>query len=274
MDLRSIWDFGDPVASEARFRALLPSGDPSLDLEIRTQIARALGLQRRFDEARNELAEINASASGKAKVRHDLERGRVENSSGNAEAAIPWFTSALELAQESGTDDLAVDAAHMLGIACPGDEGLGWNLRAIEMANASTSPEAKSWLGSLLNNTAWSLHDAGRFDEALNLFQQALEFREQQGVDGPITIARWSVARCLRSLGRVGEALEIQRAVQPFDPSGYADEEMAECLYALGNHAEARPYFARAFELLSQDEWLRDRESTRLERLRALAANP
>ncbi|NIS33917.1 MAG: hypothetical protein GWO04_29925, partial [Actinobacteria bacterium] len=59
---RGLWDFDDPSASEERFEALLASGDLEGDLDaelqLRTQIARAQGLQRRFDEARETLEEV------------------------------------------------------------------------------------------------------------------------------------------------------------------------------------------------------------------------
>ncbi len=45
LDLESIWNWDDPAASEKTFRALPPSP------EVQTQIARAQGLQRRFDQA-------------------------------------------------------------------------------------------------------------------------------------------------------------------------------------------------------------------------------
>jgi hypothetical protein len=49
---------------------------------------------------------------------------------------------------------------------------------------------------------------------------------------------------------------------------GYVYEEIAECLLALGRKDESRPFFAKAFEALSADPWLPEREPERLERLR------
>jgi hypothetical protein len=43
------------------------------------------------------------------------------------------------------------------------------------------------------------------------MFEQALFAREETGEAGQIRIARWCVERALRSLGRVEEALEMQR---------------------------------------------------------------
>ena len=58
-DFDKLWDFNDPAATEQTFRALLPraagSGDESYRAQLLTQIARAQGLQRKFDEAHGEL---------------------------------------------------------------------------------------------------------------------------------------------------------------------------------------------------------------------------
>jgi hypothetical protein len=45
---------------------------------------------------------------------------------------------------------------------------------------------------------------------------------------------------------------------------------MGECLLALGRADEARPHFARAYELLSQDEWFPADEKQRLARMKEL----
>jgi hypothetical protein len=55
------------------------------------------------------------------------------------------------------------------------------------------------------------------------------------------------------------------------EADGYVFEEIGECLLALNRAVEARPYFAKAYETLSQDEWLRDREPARLARLKELS---
>jgi tetratricopeptide (TPR) repeat protein len=83
------------------------------------------------------------------------------------------------------------------------------------------------------------------------------------------------VARCLRSLGRIDEALAIQRALlTEFEAEGSADgyvfEELGECLLALRRRDEARPFFARAHEELSKHAERDGLAAERLERLRAL----
>jgi len=67
---------------------------------------------------------------------------------------------------------------------------------------------------AILNNSAWDLHDLGRYPEALSLFEEALREWTARGKPQQIRIAKWSVARCLRSLGRFQEALAAQQALE------------------------------------------------------------
>jgi tetratricopeptide (TPR) repeat protein len=193
------------------------------------------------------------------------------------------FIAALDLAEAEGEDVHAVDAAHMLGIAEPAGtlwvRQLDWHRRAIALAAGSTDPRARGWLGSLLNNQGWTLHDAGDLDGALAAFERALAWREEQGQVAETRIVRWAVARCLRSLGRIGAALAIQERLRTeLDAAGaddpYVDEELGECLLALGRVDDARPLMARAHASLSRDAWLAAREPGRIARLAELAAAP
>lgn len=280
MDIRDLWDFNDPAATEMRFRDVLAScGDPDEQILIKTQVARALGLQRKFDEAIALLDEVdlqmNPAEGEKPAVKPDtkayalMERGRALRSSGNKEAARPFFEAARDIAQST---DVKIDALHMIAIVAEPDEALTLNMQAIGLARASDDPRARKWLGSLLNNTAWSYHDKGLYELALDLFQEALEFRQKEGNAERIRIAQWSVARCFRSIGRFGHALVMQRALLlGNDKDGYTHEEIAENMAALGQIEEAKPHFQRAYEILKEDPWLRDSEPDRIQRLRAMA---
>lgn len=278
-----LWDYDDPAASEARFRELLPDlvagGDESLRAQLLTQIARALTLKRQFDEARAVLAQAGArldAAGERARARWLLETGRCHNSSGSPERSLAFFREAWELARGCGEDFHAVDAAHMLAIVEPAPEDrLAWTMRALELAESSDDPRVGKWPGSLHNNIGWTWHDQGDYARALGHFRKALAWRERQGDLATMRIARWCIARCLRSLGRLDEALAMQRALlaeyQEEDaPDGYVYEELGECLLLLGRADEARPWFARAHAELSQDPWLRAEEGDRLARLERL----
>ena len=281
-ELIGLWNFRDPAESERRFRTLLErvSGDPEAEAVVRTQIARALGLQRRFDEAHAILDQVEAgpaSRGARAAVRHGLERGRLFNSARDPDHARPHFVAALERASAVGEDALAVDAAHMLAIV-ETDPVLQatWNERALALAESSADPLARRWRASLLNNQGWTRHGEGRYAEALDLFERALEARRELGEESSIRVARWCVARSLRSLGRTDEALAAQRALEADcaaagTPDGFVFEEIGECLLALGREEEARPWLGRAYAELAKDRGLAEAEPARLERLRLAA---
>lgn len=269
-DLRSLWNFGDPAGSEARFREHLEGAEGEFRLELLTQIARAQGLQRNFEAAHatlDTLPPLPDRPTTRWETYALLERGRTLNSACRKDEAGPLF----DRAAETPIDDLRIDAIHMQAIVAEPDQALRLNEQAIREAQASTDPAARRWLGSLLNNTAWSYHDLGQFERALELFQDALNFRLAQGDAETIRIAKWSVARCLRSLGRIDDALAIQRELASQGDDGFVDEEVAECLLAKGDSEAAKPHFARAHASLSQDPWLSEKEPERLARLDRLA---
>ncbi len=283
-DLRDLWDWGDAKGSEQSFRSLLPraeaAGDAGFVLEVRTQVARALGLQARFDEAHAVLDDVEAALEAadhpRARLRYLLERGRALRSSGHPDEARPFFEEAWTRGRESGDDGPAVDAAHMVALVA-GDEALEWNQRALALAESSPRDAARRWRASLYNNIGWTHHDAGRFEEALAVFEKAVPLRLEQGKTGPRRVAEWAVARSLRSLDRTEEALAVQERLHAEwnadgGSDGYVEEEIAECLHALGRAAEARSWFERAHASLSADPWMVKNEGPRLARLAELAA--
>ena len=280
LDLESFWEYSDPAASEERFRALLPTADGDLALELQTQIARTYSLRRRFAEAHvilNDVERALPNSGMRPRIRYLLERGRTFNSSGEKEKARALFVEAWELAHTSPHEGLAVDAAHMVAITFSGTpEALQWNEKGLALAGPSRDAKARALIPAMLNNSAWDLHELGRFDEALTSFQKAESEWSARGKPVQTQIAKWSVARCLRSLERNREALEIQRALEgehiaAGTTDGYVFEEIAENLWALGKHDEARPYFDKAVTELGKDEGFVKREAERFESLRTRA---
>lgn len=279
IDIDAFWEYTDPAASEERFRIALRGAQGDERLELLTQIARTYGLRGQFDEAHEILDDVEGQLAGagpRPRVRYLLERGRTLNSSGEREEARELFSEAWEDARAEQLDGLSVDAAHMVAITYSGQpEAITWNQRGLEIARPSQDPKARSLIPAMLNNSAWDLHDMGRYDEALPLFEEALEEWTARGKMEQILIAKWSVARCLRSLGRYDEALAIQREVEAMHAEkgtvdGYVFEEIAENLAALGKMDEAKPYFGRALEELSKDDWFVENEAERLSRLESL----
>lgn len=281
IQLDALWNFSDPAESETKFREVLPGvqaeGDPDRYLQLLTQLARTFSLRRMFAEAHAQLDEVEALLTPDtpaAHIRYCLERGRTYNSNNQHEQALPFFLEAFERGQMAGEDNLAIDAAHMIAIAIqPAEKQVAWSEIAMEMAEASQDEKARKWLGPLYNNLGWTYHDAGDYQKALELFEKSVVFREAQDEPVPIRIAHWSVARTYRSVGRVEEALAIQEALaeqlaDAGESDGYVFEELAECYLLMGREEEAKPYFMHAYELLSQDGWLKANETARLSRLK------
>ncbi len=278
MNIDSYWEYSDPAASEARFRAALPQATADERLELLTQIARTHSLRRQFGEAHALLDEVEPQLSGAGpapRVRYLLERGRTFNSAGDKTRAAGLFQQAWETASAARLDGLAVDAAHMLAIVEPPASAAAWTQRGVELARVSTDAKALGLLPALLNNHAWNLHDGGRHDEALLAFREAEAAWLATGKQPQGRIATWSVARCLRSLKRHEQALQLQqRLEQEWQAAGSADgyvfEEIAENLEALGRFEEATAYFRRAENELGKDLQFARENPARLARITAL----
>jgi tetratricopeptide (TPR) repeat protein len=281
MDVSPYWNFDDPAASEAAFRRALaerPDGDDALTLQ--TQIARTYGLRSRFAEAQALLATLEpqlAGAGAEPRVRWLLERGRTFRSAKEPERARPLFLEAAERARAAKLDALEVDALHMVALVEAAPEAqLEWNRKALAVAAASADPQARNWDASLANNIGMTLHDAGRYEEALASFRTALAARERIGNAGRTRVAHWMIAWTLRSLGRHEEALAILRRLEMENradgtPDGYVFEEIGENLLAQGQDDAARPYFAQAWRILSADTSLDRPDATHLDRLERLS---
>ena len=279
MNLQAYWNYDDPAASEARFRELLATATGDARLEVMTQIARTYSLRRRFADAHALLDQVEPQlgAAGLApRLRYLLERGRTFRSDGARERARPLFEQAWTLGQNSSEEDLTIDAAHMLALVESGAAAMAWNERALQLARHARDPEAHRWVGPLVNNLGGSLREAGRHDEALARFREAVDAYTLRGTPAQLRIAHWQVARTLRDLKRHDEAMAILTRLQAETdaaqaPDGYIHEELAENLDALGRPQEAQPHFARAYELLSQDPWFAKDQPARLARLAARA---
>lgn len=282
-DFDKLWDYSDPAGTEKKFKELLPAAERSKDkgyyIELLTQLARTQGLQMKFDEAHKILdkaMKLIKTEHVRPRIRYMLERGRTYNSSKVYDKARELFMAAYQQAEKYGEDNYAIDAVHMLGIVDEGEESLKWNELAIEMAEKTPDEKAKGWLGALYNNTGWTYHDMGEYHKALELFEKNVVWHTERKSKMKLGIAKWCVARVYRSLGRLEEALNKQIELEKWfketglDEDGYIYEETGECLLALKKPEDAKPYFKKAYEILSKDIWMAENEKPRLERLREL----
>ncbi len=252
-DLDALWNFNDPAASEATFRAALADARGDEALVLRTQIARTLGLRGRFDEAQRELDAIEpalADAGAEPRVRSALERGRTLRSSGKPAEAKPLFERAFAAADTAGLERLAADALHMVALVEPVlDDRIAWNRKTIAYAERAKDLRARSWRAAALNNIGSDLREAGRLPDSLTAFQDALTAYEQIGRAHNVRIARWQVANVLRLLGRRGEALALQLALERDAAAAGAPDAYAYDGLALLDAPRATQWRARASQV-------------------------
>ncbi|MCO4746214.1 MAG: hypothetical protein KC912_15560 [Proteobacteria bacterium] len=274
--ISQLWNYEDPGVSHAKFEeAAAAAPDPMTRDQYVTQQARAKGLLGNYDVAHAMLDGIE-DPQGLVKVRVLLERGRVFRSAGDQNSAMPLFRDAWELAREVGDDALAVDAAHMAAISSHIDDAIGWTETGLALARESKDPGAQRWIGPLTNNLGWSYHEDDRFEEALASWNDCLAWNEAEKTGQGERVARWTVARGMRSLGRYEEALAIQLTVlienkENREPTGFVHEELAENYLALGKETQATRHFVKAYDALRLDAHLKAKEPARLRRLRQLA---
>lgn len=231
IDLAALWDFEDPVGSEARFRAAADTATGVDRSVLLTQVARALGLHERYDEAHAVLDGI-ATEDGEVATRVSLERGRLLRSAGDPEQARPHFQAAAARAREAGLEGLHVDALHMVALVAAPAEQRRLTEEALAVARSASDQAARDWDASLLNNLGMTYADVGDWDQALAAFEEALAARTRIGDAGRTRVAKWMVGWALRGLGRRDEALAVQTALKAeLDAAGetdsYVDQELA-----------------------------------------------
>jgi tetratricopeptide (TPR) repeat protein len=201
----------------------------------------------------------------------------VLNSSGVPEKAVPVFAEALSLAKCNADAFHAIDAAHMLGIAAPQPERLGWDLEALAMTEQTTDARSQQWLAPLYNNIGYAYQERGDFATALVYYRKALPAFEARGNPERVRVARWMIARAQRSLGQLDDAERVQRSLlaeleKLNETDGYVFEELMEIALARGDATAARPWAVKAHAALKDDPSLVANEPARLARLATIAA--
>lgn len=283
---------GSPIDIEKNLSALLPQArqleDPSIYLQILSQVALAQAMQKRFEEAHQtlDLAENQLSVDGHlARARILCERGRVFWQAGQVATARPFFEQSFELSLRHQLDFHAINAAHLIAIIAEGfEEKVHWNQLALDQAEKTKEPRSKLWLGVLYNNLGQNYTDAEQYDLALKVYEKALAYREQEGYLPNIYFAQWAVARTRRLLNFSDEALAVliplrdvfDSMVERPEPEmatevlsymrGLVYEELAE-IYEARGWEQAPSLFQVAYADISKSAWA-ELDPQRVERLR------
>ncbi len=280
---------GDPASIEMRLKGILPTAaslsDKSYFVQILSRLATAQAVQKNFEGAFTSLDEaekacIASDFAGWARL--VLEKGRVFQQSENLKEAKRLFEEVFQFSREHQLDDYACDAAHMVAIVTKEvREKIRWNEIAIGLATSSNVKKANAWLGSLYNDLGSNYFEAKEYEKALQPFQRALELREAEGVAENIRVAKWQIARVMRCLDWLDEALIVLTALKGEQDSlvgqdemtillrGYIYMELAE-VYAAKGDAKAKEHAQIAFKDLSSIPWVFQVEPERNTRLKEL----
>ena len=200
--LDELWEFDDADLSESRFRVELEHGGPwdeTERAELMTQLARAIGMLGRFDEAAAVLIDI-ASAEIIVGLRVLLESGRIMNSSGNTDAATALFRQAALIASAADQLFLQIDALHMLAIVDAGGAE-HWTESAIRLAEVSPKSRTQRWLVSLHSNIGWRRLEGGAAASALASFTEASRWADLVGTEQQREWTKVAVDDCRKLLG-------------------------------------------------------------------------
>lgn len=280
---------GHPSEIENNLSMLLPQAqaleNKSIYLQILSQIALAQAMNRKFTEAHKTLDKAEASLTSEyelARVRILLERGRVFHQSDNINEALPLFKRSYELSKKHKFDFHTVNAAHMVAIVEESvDEKIKWNKKAIDLAQKTQDKKAYTWLGALYNNLAQNYIEAKQYSEAHSAFEKCKKYAEEKGDMIVVRGAKWGIARSLRSLELLDNALEMQLALLEEYETIAKKGELPIELIVVGRGmiyeelteihlANVKKFSVLAYQDLSQDPWFVKLEPKRLEKMKQL----
>jgi len=278
-----MWNFADPAGTEAEFRRILPEarelGDVAYHAELLTQLARAEGMQGKFEDAAATLQHVESMLTPsmpRVKVRYLLERGRLYNMAGDNDRAVLTLNDAFNAARDCGEDYYAVDAATLIGKIKSDDKTMSWDIKALEISEASRNSEVQSWRGNLYNRIGWSFFGSREYEKALDIFRRNLAWQESRGEVDQIRLGKYAVGRTLRMMKNIEESYRIMYALyQELEGAGLKDgyvcEELGEIMMVNDNAEGAKDYFSCAWQELSKNPELLQTQAERLARMKKLA---
>ncbi|KZS90894.1 hypothetical protein SISNIDRAFT_487913 [Sistotremastrum niveocremeum HHB9708] len=279
--LHGIWDLDGGKASSAQYHFLtvlsvlgrtnegsteFSASKSAIKAEALTQAARAMGLQSKFEEANEYLAQASQTLKElnepmeiqTVRGRIALEEGRVIRFSGGrpSDAAVKFNAALTVLDGSSDLDYFVADALHMLALVAPTEEEKAEaSNKALQIAEESANPRTRGWAWALLNNMAWDQVDAGKAELAVPLFKRAAEGRKNEydllvkDGESPAKekalkawrIGRWAYGHSLRLSGDAHAALEELKDLRASGHDGlYLREELAILLSARDDKKQTR----------------------------------
>ena len=285
LNISDLWDFADPQASEKIFLKKMKEHSKSAFevWELQTQIARALGLQKKYIEAFHVLDSIQAGlehapvceSKDLVGIRYNLERGRILLLIEKVEDSIRCFRFAYKLATKIDADDLSIDAIKMLLNLTSISERIDLGLRGISIATKRGNENLYLSIGELATGVGQAYLENKEYQNAIEQFMHARDIYSKL-VDAEHTrITRRSMCVAQRGLGNYKEALLELRMQEEWlkksdNIDGIVFEEIAENLLALG-YSSSSIYFSKALECFKTQDLIGDLDPKRISRMRELS---
>ena len=247
LDPRPYWNFDDPAASELVFRDLLETTTNAVDrVVVQTQIARALGLQGKFEEGMS-LIDSLADVDHTTLAWRAIEMGRLHRSKGEIEPAGANFILAMSQSDQHEEENpdpvlesLHFDAIHMYALVLSPADQITFTKDALSKLSESPNPLVRRWSVTFLNNLGMAYCEVGDWQSAYAAFLDAQGDARQLGDPNRIFPARYMVGWALRNLGRNEEALAHMTELQKdLLAAGRSDQYVeAELAILLGESAD------------------------------------
>lgn len=214
LDPRPFWNFDDPVATEVVFRDLLANTSDAVDrIVVSTQIARALGLQGKFDDGMR-LIDSLTDVDHTTLAWRSIEMGRLHRSKGETEPAMANFILAMTQSDQEDEENsdpvlesLHFDAMHMYALVLPLADQIEFSKEALGKVAHSANPLVRRWSVTFLNNLGMAYSEAGDWQSAYACFLDAQGDARTSGDPAKIFPARYMVGWALRNLGRTEQSL-------------------------------------------------------------------
>ena len=292
---------GNPVLIEAKLQELSLQAkklsNNSIYLQMLSQIALMQAVQQKFDQAHATLDDADKQLQPKdyvAAVRLLLERGRVFQQAGDIDQAKKYFDESYELSKLHDLDFHTINAAHMIAIVVSTlEEKIAWNELALSLALQTQDKKAVQWLAPLYNNLGQNYFDAKDYEKSLEHYQKALILFQNDArySHANFIFAQWTIARCMRALGRVDEAFALQNEllleIKNIENSkqygmpeemfflirGFVYEELAEICIVQNDNQQAKIYAQVALQDLANNEMFVTTSPERIEHLQKLLKN-
>ncbi len=161
-------------------------------------------------------------------MRLSIERGRLLRRQDRPQDARESFEKAYEIAVAAEQAGLAADAAHMLALMLPFEEARTWTDRGLVLAERSSDPPVRHWVGVLMNNWGERLDEQSDHEGAARAFARALASRRLENDPSVSQASEFALAVQLRKLGLAAQALAIQDRLQ--QEAAAAKEPVGEIL--------------------------------------------